>query len=106
MDKGKAFGVLLADMSKGFDCLSKELIIAKLNVYGFSLPALKLMQSYLSERKQRTKVNQAYSSWEEIHFGVPQWSILGSAVLFNIFFSDLFPPVQNVGFSSHTDDNR
>ena len=60
VDKGKVFEVLLTDLSKAFDCLSHELIIAKLNTYGFSLSALKLMQSYLSERKQRTKINQAY----------------------------------------------
>ena len=72
LDKGKVFGVLLTDLSKAFDCLSHELIIAKLHAYGFSLSALKLMQSYLSERKQRTKINQAYSSWEEILLGFPR----------------------------------
>ena len=49
LDKGKAFAVLLTDVSKAFDCLSHELIITKLNAYGFSLSGLKLMQSYLSE---------------------------------------------------------
>ena len=72
VDKGKAFGVLLTDLSKAFDCLSHELIIAKLNSYRFSLSTLKLKQSYLSERKPRAKINQAYSSWEEILFGVPR----------------------------------
>ena len=62
VDKEKAFGVLLTDLSKAFDCLSHKSIIAKPNAYGFSLSALKLMQSYLSERKQRTKITQAYSS--------------------------------------------
>ena len=57
VDKRKAFGVLLTDLSKALDCLSHELIIARLNAYGFSLSALKLMQSYLSGRKQRTKIN-------------------------------------------------
>ena len=56
VDKGKVFGALLSDLSKAFDCLLHELIITKLNVYGFNLPALKLMHSYFSHRKQRTKV--------------------------------------------------
>ena len=59
VDKGKVFGALLTDLSKALDCLPHELIIAKLNAYGFNLPALKLMNSYLLHRKQRTKVNHA-----------------------------------------------
>ena len=47
IDKGKVFGALLTDLSKAFDCLSHELIIAKLNAYGFSLPASKLVHNYL-----------------------------------------------------------
>ena len=39
VDNGKAFGALLTDLSKAFDCLDHELLIAKLNAYGFSLPA-------------------------------------------------------------------
>ena len=89
VDKGKVFGALLTDLSKAFDCLPHELIITKLNGYGFKLPALKLMHSYLSHRKQRTKGNHAYSSWDEILFGVPQGSKI-KPVLFNIFLSD-FP---------------
>ena len=104
VDKGKAFGILPTDLSKAFDCLSHELIIVKLNAYGFSLSALKLMQSYLSERKQRTKINQAYSSWEEIPFGIPQGSIVGP-ILLNNFLSDLFLVVQNVDFAKYADDN-
>ena len=41
IDNGKAFDALLTDLSKAFDCLDHELLIAKLNAYGFSLPALK-----------------------------------------------------------------
>ena len=104
VDKEKVFGVLLTELSKAFDCLSHELIIAKLNEYEFSLSALKLMQSYLSERKQGTKTNQACSSLEEILFRIYLGSILG-LILFNIFLSDLFLVGQNVDFASYTDDN-
>ena len=48
-DKRQLFGALLTDLSKTFDCLSHELIIAKLNAYGFSLSALKLIHNYLSK---------------------------------------------------------
>ena len=55
VDKGKVFGALLTDLSKAFDCLDHELLTAKLNAYGFTLPALRLIHDYLSNRKQRTK---------------------------------------------------
>ena len=104
VDKEKVFGALLTDLLKAFDSLSHELIIAKLNAYGFSLPEPKLVQNYLSKRQQRTKINQSYSSWEEILFGVSQGSILGP-ILFNIFLSDLFLVVKDVNFASYADDN-
>ena len=62
VDNSKMFGALLTDLSKAFDCLDHELLIAKLNAYGFSLTALKLVHNYLSNRKQRTKINSSYSS--------------------------------------------
>ena len=104
VDKGKIFGALLTDFSKAFDSLSHDLLIAKLNAYGFSLLTLKLVHSYLSNRKQRTKIINAYRSWEEILFGVPQGSILG-LILFNIFPSDLFLVLKNTDFASYADDN-
>ena len=104
VDKGSSFGALLTDLSKAFDCLSHELLIAKLHAYGFSLNALRLVHSYLTNRKQRIKINTKYSSWEEILFRVPQGSILGP-LLFNIFLCDLFFIMNETEFASYADDN-
>ena len=84
------FSALLTDLSKAFDCLSHDLLMAKIYAYGFSIAALRLVQNYLSNRQKRTNENSDFRSWEEILFGVPQgWSILG-ALLFNIFLCGLF----------------
>ena len=104
IDNKKMFGALLTDLSKAFDCLSHDLLIAKLNAYGFSIAALRLVQNYVSNLKQRTKINFDYSSWEEILFGVPQGSTLGS-LLFNIFLSDLFFIMNETDFANYADDN-
>ena len=104
IDRGKVFGALLIDLSKAFDCLNHDLLIAKLNAYSFSLPALKLIHDYLWNRKQRTRINNSYSTWIEIVFGVLQGSILGP-FLFNIFLANLFFIVNSKDNANYADDN-
>ena len=70
-DNNKASGTLLTDLSKGFDCFSHDLLIAKLHVYGPDIDSLNILQDYLRNRKQRTKVDSSYSSSEAIFSGVP-----------------------------------
>ena len=84
LDKGNEIAVVLMDLSKAFDTINHSLLLAKLEAYGFSMTSLKLMQSYLCNRFQRTSVNASFSDWKEIETGVAKGSILGP-LLFNIF---------------------
>ena len=89
LDQGNEYGALLSDLSEAFGCLPHDLIVAKLLEYGFSMESLNLINSYLTERKQRVKTNDQISLWLDIVAGVPQRSILGP-LLFNIFLCDMF----------------
>ena len=77
-------GALLTDLSKAFDYVDHELLIAKLHAYSFDTDALNVFYFYLKERKQSTKINSSYSSFAEILFCVPQESIL-EPLLFNAY---------------------
>ena len=104
LDRSKVFCALLTDISKGFDCLDHDLLIAKLNGYGFSFPVLRLILDYLLNRKQRTRINNSYSTRMEIVLGVPQRSIL-DPLLCNVFLADLFLIVNNMDIANYADDN-
>ena len=103
LDQNGTCAALLTDLSKAFDCLPHDLLIAKLHAYGCDLPSLKLLNCYLRNRRQRVKINNFYSSWAEILFGVSQGSIFGP-ILFNIFLSDLFLFIKNKDIVSYVDD--
>ena len=104
LDQNGFVGTILMDLSKAYDCLSHDLIVAKLEAYGLSRPSLLLMQDYLSFRKQRTKVGSYYSNWSEIDRGIPQGSILGP-LLFNVFINDIFLFVEKSMICNFADDN-
>ena len=103
-DQWKSFSELLKNLSEPFDCLPHEILITKLHAYCFSLAALRHVDRSLSNKEQKTKINESSSSLEAILFGVPQRSILGS-LLVNIFICDLFIMVDDFNIANWADDN-
>ena len=99
-----SFGFLYTQIVLIASFYCTTLLIAKLHAYGFSLAALSLVRSYLSNKKQRTKINESYGSWEEILFGVPLGSFL-ETLLFNIFIYDLFIMIDDINIGSYAVDN-
>ena len=92
------------DLSKAaFDCLQYDLLLAKLNAYGFDYKSLKLILSFLSNRKYRTKINSSFSEWKHFFIGVPQESVLGP-LLFNIYMCDLFLFMSESNVANYADD--
>ena len=75
---------VLTDLSKAFDTINHQILLAKLHVYGFSQQALAVICSYLSNGKERTKINNVFSSWKDLILGLPQGSVL-RLLLFNIY---------------------
>ena len=65
LDKGGYVSAIFMDLSKAFDTLNHNLLIAKLGAYGFERDSLSFMKSYLKDRQQRVRVNNNFSSWKK-----------------------------------------
>ncbi len=102
--EGKYVRVILMDLSKAFDVIPHGLLIAKLYAYGCDENVLNLMLSYLTDRKQRTKLCTSRSDWKTLNKGLPQGSLLWPP-MFNIFMNDMFLIIEMCEDYNYADDN-
>ena len=89
LDNSGLVGTILMNLSKAYDCLPHDFLIAKLEAYGPDKPSLNLVNHYLRFRKQRKKIGSSCSDWANATRGIAQRSILGP-LFFNIFIKEIF----------------
>ena len=71
LDENFVAGTVLMDLSKAFDCIPHDLLIAKLHAYGFSQKRVTFIYSYLKRRKQNVKIHTIFSYFQTLLSGVP-----------------------------------
>ena len=105
LDKSESVCALFMDLSKAFDTINQDLLLAKLKAYGFSKDTLTLICSYLKNRKQKVAINNSASTTHTVISGVPQGSI-DDPLLLNLFINDLVLFIEYRALENYADDNN
>ena len=104
LDNGFFAEAVPKHLSKGFNCVPLDLLIAKLNAYGFDRKSLVFFYSYLKQKKQCLNLNNIQSTFKTLLSENPQRLIL-RPLLFNIFINDLIGFIKKSSLYNFTDDD-
>lgn len=103
LDKSIPIAIIFLDLAKAFDTVNHKILLEKLHRYGLRGKANKLLESYLTNRSQRVKVNGILGNFMVVKTGVPQGTILGP-LLFILYVNDLLTGMPEDVISSYADD--
>lgn len=88
VEDGEDCKMIMCDLSKAFDCVQCDILLNKLERYGFRGQVLALLRSYMMNRKQAVCLNGMTSEMRDIRHGVAQGSLMGP-ILFSLYVNDL-----------------
>jgi retron-type reverse transcriptase len=105
LDNNQIVCGLFLDLSKAFDTVNHEILLAKMDKYGIRGEPLTLFKNYLSNRKQYVKIGCTESELLEMTCGVPQGSTLGP-LLFVLYINDMPNCAKKLSFRTFADDTN
>ena len=105
LDSGQVTCGIFVDFQKAFDTVNHEILLSKLEHYGFRGVINDWFRSYLTDRKQKVVINGFESQNKIMNHGVPQGSVLGP-ILFLIYINDLHQCIKHSTTYHFADDTN